>query len=67
MPPQPPRSLRLRRAKLASSVMKVCLTVTLCGHGFDGGGGGGGNCFLLNLENCASLLKNPGYAPEWEG
>ena len=26
--------------------------------------GGGGNWSLLNLENCASLLKNPGYAPE---
>ena len=46
--------------------MKVCLAVTLCGNGFDGvggGGGWGGNCSLLNLESCASLWQNSGYAP----
>ena len=50
--PNPPR-----RARLASSVMKVCLAGALCGNGFYGalGGRGGGNCFLLNLEDCASL------------
>ena len=42
-------------AKLALSVMKVCLAVALCGNGFDGGGGVGVNCSLLNLKNCASL------------
>ena len=48
--------------------MKVCLTVALCGNGFDGGGGGGergGNCSLLNAENCASLWENPGYDPDY--
>ena len=28
-----------------------------------GGGGGGNNFSLLNLEDCASLRKTPGYAP----
>ena len=46
--------------------MKVCLAVALGGNGFLGAGGGGGgvNCSTLNLEDCASLWKNPGYAPE---
>ena len=54
---------------------KTCLvcqeSLSGCGpvlwsNSFDGGwrGRGGGNCSLLNLENCASLWKNPGYAPE---
>ena len=28
--------------------MKVCLAVTLCGNGFDGGGGGGGGVAIVH-------------------
>ena len=28
------------------------------------GGGGGGGWGVTNLENCAYLYKNPGYAPD---
>ena len=44
----------MRFAPLARTKGASCLTVALCGNGFDGGGGGG-NCSPLNLENCASL------------
>ena len=42
MPPTPAKFAPLARAKLASSVIKVCLAVALCGNGSDGGGLGGG-------------------------
>ena len=41
MPPTPLEVRALGAAKLASSVMKVCLAVAVRGNGFDGRGGGG--------------------------
>ena len=35
------------RARLASSVMKVCLAVALCGNGFYGALGGGGGVAIV--------------------
>ena len=51
-------------AKLALSVMKVCLAVALCGNGFDGGGGG--KLFPTEFEKLCVPLKKSWLRP-WTG